>query len=139
MANLPYTQPIDGNGKPLALPYPPGATPITGDSGNVAAAIATATLAASPGVTTWITGFEITSSGSTAAAVVTVTVTGCVSGTLHYTYTTVAGVTLANAPLLIEFDLPIPASAQNVAIAVALPSLGAGNTNATVVAHGFQL
>jgi len=136
---LPYTQPLDGNGRPLELPYPPGATPVTGDSGNVAAATATATLPGVAGQTTYITGFEITASGATAAAVVTATVTGGISGTLHYTFGAPAGVTAMCTSLTITFPRPIPASAQNTAIAVALPSLGSGNTNATVVAHGFQL
>lgn len=136
---LPYTQPLDGNGRTLTGAYPPGATPITADSGNKAAATATATLAAAAGVTTYITGFEITASGATAAAVVTVTVTGTITGTLHYTFGAPAGVTAMCTPLSIQFPDPIPASAQNQTIAVSLPSLGAGNTNATVVAHGFQL
>lgn len=139
MSNPYFAAPVDGNGKTLQTPYPPGATPITADSGSVAAATATATLAATQGVTTYITGFEITASGATAASVVTVTVTGVTGQTLHYTFGAPAGVTTMCTPLSIQFPEPIPASAQNQTIAVALPSLGAGNTNATVVAHGFQL
>lgn len=120
-------------------PYPQGATPITADSGNVAAATATATLAAVAGKTTYIAGYQITSSGSTAASVVTGTVTGVVTGTLHFTYASVAGVTLTNQPLIVPLPYPIPASAANTTIAVALPSLGSGNTNTTVSAYGFQL
>jgi hypothetical protein len=37
------------------------------------------------------------------------------------------------------FDPPLEASAQNVAIVVSLPSLGAGNTNTTVNARGLYL
>lgn len=118
--------------------YPQGAVPVDASSGNVAAAAATATLPGVAGHTTWITGFEITSAGSTAALVVVATVTGP-AVTLSYVYTTVAGVTLANAPLAVEFPKPIPASAPNTAIVVSLPSLGAGNTNAAVSAHGYQL
>lgn len=119
--------------------YPAGATPITAASGNVAAATATATLAGVASKTTYIAGFQITSSGSTGAAVVSPTVTGTITGTLTYTYATVAGATLSNQPLVVTFNPPIPASATNTGIAVALPSLGVGNTNATVVAHGYQL
>ena len=136
---LPYTQPLDGNGRVLTNAYPPGAVPITADSGNVAAATATATLAATSATTTYITGFEITASGATAASVVTATVTGVTGQTLHYTFAAPAGVTTICQPLIVEFEYPIPASGQNQTIAVSLPSLGAGNTNATVVAHGFQL
>jgi hypothetical protein len=122
----------------VAGEYPPASTPITASSGNVAAAAATATLAGAANVTTYITGFEFTSAGSTAAAVVTITITGTVSGTLSYTYASVAGATLANQPLIVQFSPPIPASAANTSIVVSCPSLGAGNTNATMVAHGYR-
>lgn len=131
---------------PVAVsPYPfnpttaTSATPITAASGNVAAATATATLAGTPGKTTYICGFAITSTGSTAAAVVSPTVTGTITGTLTFTYASVAGATLANQSLIVPFNPCVPASAVNTGIAVALPSLGAGNTNATVNAWGFQL
>lgn len=133
-------QALDGNYKPITGPYPPSANPITADSGNQANATATATLAASStGATTYITGFAITASGATAASVVTATVSGVVTGTMHYTFVAVAGATAACQPLIVQFPDPIPASAANTAIAVALPALGSGNTNATVVAYGFQL
>lgn len=126
-------------------PYPVGptgkaATPVQAASGNVAAAVAAATLAAGgANVMTYISGFEVTGAGATAALVVTVTVTGTLGGTLSYTYTATAGVTLANNPLIVEFNPPLQASALNTAIVVSCPSLGAGNTNNTVVVHGFQL
>ena len=119
--------------------YPLGATAINAASGNVAAAVATATLAAAASKTTYIAGFSITSSGSTAAAVVSATVTNLITATATFTYTTVAGATLANQSLVVTFDPPIPANAANTTIPVSLPSLGAGNTNATVNAWGYQL
>jgi len=120
-------------------PLPGFSTAVTGASGNVANAIATATLAASGGTkTTYITGFTITAAGATAAAVVTATVTGTITGTLSYTFTIPAGATLGATPLCVMFPVPVPASAANTAIAVALPALGTGNTNATVTATGFQ-
>lgn len=121
------------------LPYPSGATPITASSGNVAAGVATATLAIAVGKTTYITGFEITSSGATVGLVVNPTVVGTITGTLTYTYAAVAGALLVNTPLIVAFPVAIPASAVNTAIVVSLPSLGIGNTNASVVAHGYQL
>ena len=123
----------------LSGSYPAGATAITASSGNVANASAAATLAASATKTTYITGFEITSAGATAASVVSATVAGVITGTLTYTYAAVAGATTANTPLIVQFSTPIPGSAINTAIVVTLPALGAGNTNATVVAHGYQL
>lgn len=131
---------------PVTLPpYPANqttgvlATPITANSGNVAAATATATLAAAAGKTTYICGFSITSAGSTAAAVVSPTITNTITGTLTFTYASVAGATLANQPLIVPFNPCVPANAANTAIPVSLPSLGAGNTNTTVNAWGFQL
>jgi hypothetical protein len=118
--------------------YPAAATPVTNSSGNVAASAAVATLAAAAGKTTFICGFTMTSAGSTAAAVVSPTVVGTLGGTMTYTYASVAGATLANLPLQNGFTPCVPASAANTAIVVTLPSLGAGNTNATAVAWGFQ-
>jgi hypothetical protein len=129
--------PVDDNGKGLALPY--GALPLNASSGNVAAAIANATLAAVASKTAYLTGFEVTGAGATAGLPVLVTVTGLLGGTLTYIYTAIAGVLLANQPLIVEFNPPLPASAQNTNIVVSCPSLGAGNTNNTVNAHGFNL
>jgi hypothetical protein len=56
---------------------------------------------------------------------------------MTFTYVSVSGATTANAQLPVTMTPCQPASAQNVAIAVSLPSLGAGNTNATVNAWGF--
>lgn len=120
-------------------PYPLAATPETAASGNVANASAAATLATTSGKTTYITGFEVTAGGATAGAVVTVTVTGTITGTLSYTFAVPTGAVLAATPLIVEFTTPIPASATNTTIVVTCPALGTGNTNATVVAHGFQL
>lgn len=120
-------------------PYPSGATAITAASGNVANAAAVATLAAAAAKTTYITGFEVTGTGATAGLAVSVTVTGTITGTLTYTAAAAAGVLVANSPLIVEYPVAIPASAVNTAIVVTLPALGAGNTNATVVAHGYQL
>lgn len=119
--------------------YPATATPITASSANVANASAVATLAASATKTTYICGLNITSGGSTAAALVTPTVVGTITGTLNFTYGTVAGATLSNVPVTINFSPCIPGSAINTAVVVTLPALGAGNTNATVNATGYQL
>lgn len=119
--------------------FPSGATTITADSGNVANATATATLAGTTGKTTYITGFMVTASGATAASVVTGTITGVITGTQHFTFVAPAGATVAAQPLIVNFAYPIPASATNTGIAVALPALGSGNTNATVSATGFQM
>ncbi len=122
-----------------SLFYPAAATALTADSGNQANASAAATLAGVSAKTTYITGFACTASGATAASVVTVTVAGVITGTLHYTFVAPAGVTAQATPLVVQFPYPIPASAVNTAIVVTLPALGSGNTNATTAAYGFQM
>jgi hypothetical protein len=116
----------------------PHTFPVTAASGNVAAAPAVATLPGAPSLTTFISGFEITASGATAASCVTATVAGVVSGGLSYTFCAPAGVTAEAPPLIVNFNPPIPAASVDTAIVVTLPSLGAGNANAAVVTHGFQ-
>lgn len=118
--------------------YPLAAAPVDSDSGVVGAAAATATLPGAAGKTTWITGFEVTGAGATAASVITVTLT---AGTTvkHYLIAVPAGATTSITPLIVEFTKPVPATAQNTAITVAVPSFGAGNTSACVTAHGYQL
>lgn len=118
---------------------PAGATPITASSANVANASAVATLAAAAGKFTYITGFQLTASGATAGLAVTATVAGLVTGTLNFTFVFPAGAAVAALPLLVSFPEPIPSSAVNTAVVVTLPAGGAGNTNATAAAQGFQL
>lgn len=124
-------------GSAFSVP-PTGTTALHSSSGNVAAAAATATLAGAAGVTTYISGLQFTSSGATAASVVTGTVTGLLGGTMSFTVPVIAGATLANQPIVIEFYPPLPASAANTSIVASVPSLGAGNTNATISAWGYR-
>jgi hypothetical protein len=119
--------------------YPAGAIPIAASSGNVAAATATATLAATPGRTTYICGFTVTAGGSTAAATVNVTVTNTTGGTLTYNYSTSTGVDAPSAPLPVVFSPCVPANAQNTSIVVSMPTLGSGNAHAAINATGYQL
>lgn len=108
------------------------------NSASGAASAIVATLPAAVGATTYLTGFEVTGAGATAGSVVTVTVTGIAGGTKTYDVVIPAGVGTSITPLTVEFTRPIPASGVNQAIAVNVPSFGAGNTNAAVTAHGFQ-
>lgn len=112
---------------------------VTAASGNVANANAVATLAAAAGKNTFICGLTITAAGATAASVVSATVVGVITGTLTYTFVAPAGATVAATPLVVSFGTCVPSSALNTAIVVTLPALGAGNTNASVSAWGFQL
>jgi hypothetical protein len=123
-------------------PYPGNATavavPVSASSGNVAAATAAATLAGAASKFTYLSGFQFTSSGSTAAAVVVCTITG-IPVTKSYIVTSVLGAVLANAPLIIQFNPPLQSTAVNTSIVVSCPSLGTGNTNAVMTADGYQL
>ncbi|SRR6266481_7663134 len=114
------------------------ATQINSSSGNQAAATATATLPAITNRFNYLSGFEITAGGGTAAAILTATITGCAGGTMSYAFPYPTGATLPATPLTVEFFTPMQASGPGVAIAVSLPAI-AGGTNACVCAHGFVL
>jgi hypothetical protein len=130
---------LGGTAAGSAFSTPPtGVTVLHSSSGNVAAAVATATLTGAAAVTTYISGLSITGSGATAGSVVTGTVTGLTGGTMSITVPVVTGVTAGNTPIQIYFDPPLAASAANTNIVVSVPSLGAGNTNSTVSAWGYR-
>lgn len=117
-------------------------TPVDVDAsatGAAAAIVATLPASAVAVATTFITGFEVTGTGATAGSVIIVTVTGILGGTKSYALAIPAGVGNSITPLIVEFSRPIPASGLNQPIAVNVPSFGAGNTNAAVTAHGFQV
>lgn len=118
--------------------FPAGMTPLSASSGNVAAASAVATLAGAANVTTYITGFRCGGAGATAASVVNLTVAGLLGGTQTYTVAVPAGATLAGPTTERRYQPAVPASAVNTAIVVTMPSLGAGNTNASCNAEGYQ-
>jgi hypothetical protein len=127
---------------PFAVsPYsgpPAAATPLNVSSGNVAAAVATVTLAALAAKTTFLSQLDFTGGGATAAALITGTITGLLGGTRSFTIGVPAGATLGITPLALNFIPPLQGSAVNTAIVVSVPSLGAGNTNATLNAQGFN-
>lgn len=118
---------------------PAASTALSSSSGNVAAATATATLAGAAGQTTYLSGLLISGAGATAASVVTATVTGLAGGTMSITVPVPAGAAVGITPLYLDFNPPLPASAANTAIVLSLPSLGTGNTNATVSAWGYRI
>lgn len=119
--------------------YPAGATAVTSSSGNVAAAAASATLAAVAGKTNYVTGFEITGGGATAGLNVIATLVGLLSGTASYIVTAAVGVLVGNRPVVVQFSPAIPASAVNTALVLSVPSLGLGNTHSAVVLHGYYI
>lgn len=126
-----------GNAATDVLPGPTSSA-VSGSSGLVAAAAAVASLPAVAGKTAWLTGFEVTAAGSTAALTVDVAVTGLVTP-LHYAFTFPAGAGVGALPLVIDFPRPVPASGVNTAIVITCPSGGVGNLAAAVVAHGLYL
>lgn len=132
-------QTVPVSGTLNVTPQPAAGTDLTSSSGAVAATTATATLAGAANKTTYITGFTVTGGGATAASIVTMTVTGTISGTLTYLIPVPAGATAGIQPLNVQFTRPVPASGQNVSIVASAPSFGAGNTNACVTATGFRL
>ena len=127
------------NSGAIATPQPN----FTATSGNVAAATATATLAAPPAQMRWnITGFEITGLGATAGAGVSVTISGLDAGagatsTATYSFASVTGVTLQDTPLTVSFAACPITGLPGTAVSISMPSLGSGNTNAAVNIHGF--
>ena len=112
---------------------------VNATSGNVANAVATATMAAVAGQTNYIGGFSITGAGATAALVVLAALTGLSGGTINYVYVASAGAMVGNPTMVVNFPSPIPASAVNTAVSLSLPALGIGNTNAVVTIYGFRL
>jgi hypothetical protein len=108
------------------------------DTGN---AQIVATLAAVAGKTQWIEGFDLGGLGATAAQAIKVTIAGLLGGSIVLKASVGAGVTLKafqNDQFVVRFPEPLPASAVNTAITVTVAAYGAGNTDASVVAYGFQ-
>lgn len=118
---------------------PNGATVVTASSGNVAAATASAALPAVASVLNYVTGFTVTAGGATSAAIVNVTLVGVLGGTMTFNFGAAAGATVMSTPLVVVFPVPVPATAVNTAITLSMPTLGAGNTNAAVMIHGFKI
>lgn len=109
---------------------------VVADSQTAAAAVATATLAAVAGKRNYVTGLCVSGLGATAATGVEATLTG-LGTTLKFVVPVVAGVGLGNTPVVLLFGDGIPASADNTAIVLSVPSYGSGNTKSDVALWGF--
>jgi hypothetical protein len=118
---------------PVAPPgYPVNSIPITGNATGSTSAVV-GTLAARPGATTYICGFDVSAIGGT-AAVGPVTVAGLVGSSMVYQMSsTAAGLTLSRT-----FTPCIPASAVNTAITITTTADGTA-TAVDVNSWGFQL
>jgi|SRR5215467_4771062 len=104
-------------------------TTVTGSSGSQTNATATATLPAVANKTNFVTGFDISSSGTIAAAVAA-TLTGAGSGTMTYQINTTPAFSS------VQFSHPIPATALNTAITLSVPALGASGVGSANI-YGF--
>ncbi len=122
-----------------AAGYPAGAVPVAAVSGVVANALASATLPAAAGKTTYITGLQISGAGATSAGIATAALAGLLGGTMNFTVGVVAGALVANPLILVTFNPPLPASAVNTTISLGVPALGAGNVASECSVQGFQL
>jgi hypothetical protein len=116
---------------------PPVTPQVVSASGGAQANAATITSAV--GRMAYIEGFDVTGGGATAAGIVNITTSG-LANNLTYSMNVLAGVTgpvNAQGGVFLRFPTPIPASGTNTNITVTLPSLGAGNTNASITVYGF--
>jgi hypothetical protein len=102
-----------------------------------AAQINNASIGGAAGSTTFITGFEITGAGATAASTIAVSVFNVLGGTKTYFLTIPAGAGVGLTPLIVEYARPIPAIGPGTVIQVSVPSFGPGNLFAAVTVHGF--
>lgn len=125
-----YVTLTDGNGG-ISPVYPSTSVPLTsGASGTTGAVVAT--LAAATGLTNYISGFDVSATGGT-AAVGPIVVAGLKGGS--FTYQMFSSATGAN--LSIRYNPPIPASATNTAITVTTTA-DATASAVNVNAWGFQ-
>jgi hypothetical protein len=117
-------------------------TSVVATTGNQPATNASASLPAVAGAVNQLCGFSITGGGATNASIVQATITGLVGGadpSLTFQIAVPTGANNAISPIIVNFPNPIPASGPNVAIALKLPSFGAGNTNAVGNIWGLSL
>lgn len=120
------------------ISIPLGSVVVNASSGNVAAAVATATMAAPPSGANYVTALAITGAGATAPSVVVATLTGIVGGPFSYILAVPTGATAGMTPIFRQFPFPLK-GIDGTAITLSMPSLGVGNTNAAVNLSGFRL
>jgi hypothetical protein len=86
----------------------------------------------------YLTGFQVTGMGATAATNVEFAVNNGSGTILHYEIAVPAGATTSIIPLVVTFNPPISSSAINTSIQCTMPAFGLGNTTASVAVQGFQ-
>lgn len=97
----------------------------------------TITVAGLAGKTIYVTGFEITGSGATAASDIAITLASGGTTQANYTLPVIAGATLIETPLIVEFTTPVSGLAVGNNAVLTVPSFGSGNTAASVTLHGY--
>ncbi len=115
--------------------FPP-ATIVENSAVNAANAVTVTLPASTTGLTTYVEGFDITGSGTTAATIVNVNLSG-MTNPLFFDLISPAGATTTVKALSVRFPSPVPGSAVNTAITLLVPNLGASNTNVAVALYGF--
>lgn len=113
-------------------PYPPLSFPITGNAAGTTGAVV-GTLAAAPGKTTYICGFNVSAIGGT-AAVSPITIAGLTGSSMVYQLASSAGGVTSG----LTFTPCIPAATLNTAITITTTADGTA-TAVNVNSWGFQL
>lgn len=113
------------------------ATPQIAPCNDAVATTATATFAAVANLTWYISGYQITHSGATAAtaAGVNATITNLSGGT-PLNISVGSTVTGNGGVIAVTFPVPIPASGVNTAVVISVPSIGTGNIHASCALFG---
>jgi hypothetical protein len=114
----------------------------TASSGDVSAAVSTATLAAPTGNATWaITSLDIEGAYATGASMVVCTVTGVQGGTMTLDVS-VGLITMVSGIIQppIQFQWAIPLSAvPATAVVFSCPSFGSGATHSSINVHAILI
>jgi hypothetical protein len=110
---------------------------ISSSSGNVANAVALATL--TPGATqrAYASGFEVTATGARDQFIVVVTLTGLTGGPLSFIFAAPGDPMAIAQPLQVTFPTPLQGAVPGGAVALTVPALGVENTNTAAALHGF--
>lgn len=112
-----------------------------------AAATNAPVLAGMQGKVTYLEGFDLAGGGATAAGFATITITGLAGGTVTLTAAVAAGAAVAafaNGVFSVRFPTPLAGGTvagtiqTNTNITVSCGSYGAGNTQASCTAYGFN-
>ena len=96
----------------------------------------TLTLPAVAGKRNYVSGFEISGTGSTAGAAPYCQLVGLGAAPAYYVIDVPAGIT-RGVLVSVQFTRPLPAMAADLAIQLIVPAFGAGNALMAATLHGF--